>query len=741
MSRARPALGGGWTLWPHVQIRAAGFPFSLLDETLRSRLPSDALRQVVTNSAFREAVTWQNRAVVARAIDRLLKAEPCVDNGKLRRSRRLVAKYLQRYCAKNDTIGFFGPIGWGTAGGAGTFEPGASLIAERSTFFEPWAIWTLAAAQSEARRLDAPVWLPGHLRLLRATVRGPTRELPLSGAELDVMKLADGRPAAAILAQLSPAPAGRPTWQAVLAKLAAQGLLRWEFPTSVSHDPGAPWRPIGDCEELAVVEALRAGVAAAAGDEGLLDSALAKLEAEFERLTGRSALRNAGQIYAGRGLVYEECRRDVDFDLSRAAIAQVAPALRVTLDMARWYSFQVAAGLAASLLDVFARQKRKRIPLQAFWHLTEPLFAHEVPPAVVAAVERMRKPWAAAWERAEVSGDALHMSVAAAAAVVAEWFQAPCPGWPGARHHAPDLMWSAPDRRAFLEGRGVPVLAELHPGVTPFTTLSSLSLCPAREALAEEWRLDFPDRLVSPIPHEDFARSTLDARLARDHWHLDVGGAYVSDRPPDQVLRAADFDVVASAGGLIAVHVGNKLELDLIALFERRIKLKAAVAFSLLEDTDTGGRRFIGPVMIQRAFRRLAAPRTQSPYGAAACAEIKTWRLRLGLPDRVFVRVPTEVEPIYVDFTSDISIDLFQSVVRQAASVTIAEMYPAPGGLWFCDAEDRRFVSELRLIAVDPKAHDPRAVWAAAARRTTSRPRKSFTSRNARPKRARLALS
>ena len=741
MSRARPALGRDWTLWPHVQVRAAGFPFSLLDETLRSRLPAEALRSVAANPAFREAVTWQNRAVVGRAIDRLLEVDADIDNAKLRRSRRLVAKYLQRYCAKNDTIGFFGPVGWGTAGGAGLFEPGASLIAERSTFFEPWAIRTLAAAQNEARRRNAAVYLPGHLRLLGTAVRGPTRELPLSEAELALMKQADGRPARAVLAQAAAELAGRTMEPAVLAKLAAEGLLRWEFPTSVSHDPGAPWRAIGDCEDLAALEALRSAVARAAGDEGALAAALAQLEAAFERLTGRSASRNPGQIYAGRGLVYEECRRDIAFDLSRAAIAQVAPALGVTLDMARWYSFQIAVALAKSLLDIFTRQKRKRIPLQVFWHLTEPLFAPEVPSAVAAALKRMRKSWNAAWRRAEFSDGALHMSVAAAAAVVAEHFRAPCPGWPGARHHAPDLMWSAPDCRAFLQGRGVPVLAELHPGVTPFTTLSSLSLCPVREALADEWRLDFPDRLVSPIPHEDFARSTLDARFARDHWHLDVGGAYVSDRPRDQVLRAADFDVVKRAGRLAAVHVGNNLEFDLIALFERRIKLKAAVAFSLLDDSDAGCRRFIGPLMVQRAFWRCASPRSQAPYGAAARAEIVAWRRQQGLPDRVFVRTPNEVKPVYVDFTSDISIDLFQSFARQAESVTITEMYPAPDGLWLCDAEDRRFVSELRLIAVDPKAYDAPAVWAAAARSKASPTRKSVTSRSVRPKRARSVLS
>src|SRR4030095_4744982 len=116
--------------------------------------------------------------------------------------------------------------------------------------------------------------------------------------------------------------------------------------------------------------------------------------------------------------------------------------------------------------------------------------------------------------------------VSAARTAVDRLFGAPCPGWPGARHHAPDLMLPAATPDAMLRAEGAPILAELHPGVSPFTTLSVLSLCPVRDALAAEWRADFPGPLVSPIPWEVFARSSQDARLADDHVHLDVGGDF-----------------------------------------------------------------------------------------------------------------------------------------------------------------------------------------------------------------------
>ena len=81
-----------------------------------------------------------------------------------------------------------------------------------------------------------------------------------------------------------------------------------------------------------------------------------------------------------------------------------------------------------------------------------------------------------------------------------------------------------------------------------------LSHCPVRDELAAEWDADFPEPLVSPIPWEEFARSSQDARLAKRHWHFDIGDDFASERPPEQVLRAGDFDVVADDGRLLAVQ-------------------------------------------------------------------------------------------------------------------------------------------------------------------------------------------
>jgi hypothetical protein len=715
MTAPRPALGAGWTMWPHVLVRGAGFPFALLDEVFRAAACDRALRRIAADPKFREAVTWQNRAAVVNALDPLIHRSAEPQNARARRQRLLVAQYLQRYCAKNDTIGFFGPVGWATTGGEAHFAAGPALVLARATLFEPWAVHALARTVGDTARLSAPVTLPGDQRLRGSSVMTPDAVLRLTADEARLVRAADGRRAEELLKSLAPRAAERSRWRQVLDQLVARGILRWEFPVSVSLDPDRQWRALADCADLAAVREKREAVARAAGDPVRLGAALEALESEFKTRAGMEPRREAGTHRWGRGLVFEECRRAISLDLGSAAIERVAPALRVVLRVARWYTFQIAAQLVQALRAEHRQHGRARVPLHVFWRRAGSRLDDEIVLAVGAVAERLRARWKKMWDLAARCGDQEHLDVERANAFVTRHFSAPCPGWPGARHHAPDLLWDAPDAETLLAGAGTPVLGELHPGVSPFTTLSVLSLCPVLDELRAEWEADFDEPLVSPIPWEEFARSSHDARLAKQHWHLDLGEDFASDRPARQVLRAADLDVIAADGRLVAVHRKKALRFDLLRVFERRIKLRAATGFALTDGADAGPRRYLGPLVVQRAYRRVAA----LPFGdttAERHARVEAWRLGLGLPERVFVRVPEEMKPIYVDLTSAISVEMLVRLARRASSLTFSEMYPGPQGLWLRDGAGNTYTGELRCIAVDPKPFAGNKVWEAAAR-------------------------
>ncbi len=91
------------------------------------------LLEIAADPLVREAVTWQNPNALLRARragrGRAGRAaqRPAAATG-----RRAVVKYWQRYCGKNETVGFFGPSCWVThRPGDWTARPPSSAGARR----------------------------------------------------------------------------------------------------------------------------------------------------------------------------------------------------------------------------------------------------------------------------------------------------------------------------------------------------------------------------------------------------------------------------------------------------------------------------------------------------------------------------------------------------------------------------------------------------------------------------------
>ena len=117
--------------------------------------------------------------------------------------------YWQRYCAKNDTIGFFGPLAWGSFGDATAVARPAAWSASRVVHFETWAMEAVAPrgdarcrwARSPSARCArcSPIRLAlDRLEAARAAVAPAPREQVAAALDaLDrVFEEVTGRPAA-----------------------------------------------------------------------------------------------------------------------------------------------------------------------------------------------------------------------------------------------------------------------------------------------------------------------------------------------------------------------------------------------------------------------------------------------------------------------------------------------------------------------------------------------------------------
>ena len=137
-------LGGDWALWRDFAVRSAGFPVDGLD-VFGGEHEDVRLREVARDPAFREAVTWQSREALASAVEKLA-GDVRESPSRRRRREEVVASYWQRYCAKNDTIGFFGPLAWGRIAedGPAVAVRAGGLVRERTVHLEVWAVEAIA---------------------------------------------------------------------------------------------------------------------------------------------------------------------------------------------------------------------------------------------------------------------------------------------------------------------------------------------------------------------------------------------------------------------------------------------------------------------------------------------------------------------------------------------------------------------------------------------------------------------
>ena len=148
-------LAGDWELWRDFAVRSAGFPVSGLD-VFGPGDESERLSRAAQDARFQEAVTWQNPAALANAVLKVASGSPTKPS-QARKREEIVASYWQRYCGKNDTIGFFGPLAWGRIedDGLPLHARSGGLVRSRHVHFEAWPVQALAETLDPELRIAA----------------------------------------------------------------------------------------------------------------------------------------------------------------------------------------------------------------------------------------------------------------------------------------------------------------------------------------------------------------------------------------------------------------------------------------------------------------------------------------------------------------------------------------------------------------------------------------------------------
>lgn len=751
-----------WASWPQVLVRSAGFPIEGIEvfadpglaASADSALPPEGrapaelaerieagyagqralLANVARDATFREAVTWQNPGALV-ALDRVSDQEK--DGTKRRQSDRLVARYWQRYCTKNETIGFFGPAVWGTMtrpGGPTTVCPGRSVVRDGRVLLEDWTLAELATAAAALPQVrpELPVRRDVHPHVVSGAGSGG-RSTP-SPLEAYLIGHADGRGRESLLAAAVQAGAARTRADAELAldRLLGRGALHTGF--DVPAHPSAedsllaqvaglsPAARTAVRELLAPVFAARDAVAAAAGDPDRLVRALDQMAAEFESVTGASAQRRAGQTYAGRSLCYQETVRDVEVQLSPDALAPVADALALLLDAATWLCEELAARYDTALTELAEEVAagREEFPLAELWFFAQgAVFGAADRPADAVSAE-FRERWsrliAVSPDEAARPAEPVRRRSADLKAHAAELF-ALRPGplrWSASRLHSPDLQVMATSVQQIRDGDHRVVLGELHAGWATFDSGAMTASCPdvepLRAALARDLgtsrlRLLYPDgwprftgRLSTVLHHET------------DRW-LSFTSPTRGEHALPGVLTTSQVRVVRGEAGWRAVGPGaDATTWSLIETFSDVLATQAVDAWKVTSTDSASPALEIDGLVVTRSTRRLTCAESglvEVTSNADRYVAVRRLRHRLGLGERVFVTLASETKPVFVDLSSPVYAAMFAAMVRAAAlgsgpdtGLTVSEMVPGPDGCFLTDDRGRPYVSEIRLHCV-----------------------------------------
>ena len=711
------------------------------DEVVRTeqRRIDQRIREFASDPRFREALIWQNRAILGNVVDRLLEAPVDADDFKTRERQRMVAKYVQRYSLKNDSIGFFGPTGWGSIDAAApgfVAAPGSTLIDQRVVSFENWAIEALAAQLSRDRamrpifkpRRRASAWLDDEML---HTPPAPPRHATVR--EVFLLTAATGAATAREIAETAVADprsglASLDDAFAELERLARENLITWgiELPAELEHperwlretlagieDPELRARAL---EPLDRLEAARDRVSAAAGDPLALEISVAQLEQEFRDITKLSEKRGHGKTYAGRQIFFEDCRRAIDLRIGRAFLEALDPSLSLILHSARWFTYEIARRYRRGFRQTYQRLldgSERRVPLVTFLAASRGLFSdsqHEKAPIVDEVQGELQRRWAEVLgiDRAEPGARAIELASRDCRARVGELFHAPCPGWPRARFQCPDLMIAATGVADIQNGNYLGILGEIHPGVNTLLTHLAFHLHPERAAVCEAYDADMEMVCIAPI-HSGLNRA-LHSPLSPRHHHVEFG-AVRSWRPSSQVHLAGDLYVEEIDDQL---HVRSRkagIDHEIIGFMDHYLGAEAMSHFKIRANRAHQPRITIDQLVIAREQWHLKpadfGELTKATGESDRIRRVSAWARRLGLPRFAFGTVPHEPKPFYVDFGSPVYIDIFVRYLTDATALGLSEMLPAHHELWLRDGDGRSYTSELRLAAVDPECWSP----------------------------------
>lgn len=687
----------------NVHARAAQEAASAFEAAFsrESAAVEEALAALRTEPRFLEAVASSSPPV----------ARDLIAGREGARLKRQVASYLQRLCAKNETMSFFGPINYGRVEpdaptGVTVRWSGPELLVGRNTFAASWLV--LGLVRAIAMDPEVALWLvPRRKSFASMPARKGAAPNPASNpASMEellprLVEAVDGtRPLAELREALGV------EWP-LLMEAVRFGLQRNLF-THQLEVPAASHHPLEDLAErlagipgpaarghLRELEGLlrlmsRYGSADAAAKMALNEE-MAKRAREQWNVTPPAPAPAAAEgsqqaprgdshnFYQDRLPMREECGGDLRLTLGGERASELTRRLEPALGLmgeAALRTRDAARSAVAALVGA------RTVP---FWK-------------VVAAYGDKPLPY----DTTVASALAAAIENPAAACVELDASVLPTP-----REDVPlpivtsiDLLVGASDVEAWSRGEYELVVGDVHD-----------------TALVWGWALQFHEErrrvegemvralgaLRRPMPFVTVLASRRTGLLPSEFPGpvVELGG--VSARASAWRLPFDDLQVESDGrtARLLSTRLGTE-----VCLYNGEMESLVQTAFALPRvrplRVSLGAhtpRLKLGGAVLQREQWRMEAADAEALVAckddkARLRAAVGIWA-RMGLPDHVFAKFPGERKPVLIDVQSPALLRVFVNLLEQKGEVVLSEMLPSPGQLWL-GAAGGRHTAELR---------------------------------------------
>ncbi|MCP1133750.1 lantibiotic dehydratase family protein [Paenibacillus polysaccharolyticus] len=715
-------FSSGWQWFGHFVLRSTGFPFEWLAE-LRMEQTSLLLNQdsnqeraeivfekefaekrtklkyFFDTEDFRQAIFISNPDMYQH-IDRYMQHFSASQRpSKVKRIEKKLFSYLQRFCAKNESASFFGPLNYGKVDREepcywnGEWDH-RSYLQDRESFISYWAVKELIKAVAAEKELSAyvPLHISARTILEKNEIQiSSENRIKLPAQLMSILRyIQQYSPCLAEVMEVHShlAPAQIKKW---IDQLTSKGILRkeWVIPSTLVHPISMflkQLRALPDnevkekwCSELQEL----CGIAEQLAEQPITSKIewVQKLEEKFEQLTGKPSRRGKASLYADRFVYYEDAHGHIKhFTLGAPFIKDLESKMSGVLNLSAAYGEEVWNHYQQLGKNVFERMEtvdREGVPFSKF---IEQLREHypDIPTlpsfSLTQHLREMVEEKGSELQQVELSSKSMQIKRSNRSL-----------------YALPDLFLQARNTEDLQTGNVQIILAKLHHHLLMNNWMTYFYR--EKESLETE--------LVQLLEQMDQTDGTTLAGIEvmrRNKAFYDYPSKVIeiAEKPAQgkPSIHLAELVVTTNdEGHLILMRKGSLEQIELyIPLADQVFYLPFAI-FSkpmLLHVPISTGKHtpriVIDGVVYQRerwSFEAEPLDLTfKGLHGLELMKKSEEWRIKEGLPEIIYMKGSNVRKPYFIDFKNYFSLELMQQILMDNDNVMIEEMLPGPNHLW-----------------------------------------------------------